>query len=130
MQEMMAIYWPNRKTEPNWIDSITKYNRFGSVLQKLVKTEPNWPVLTPTWVSLFVLGRLLSFCCPKEDYIIITRWHRDKESKSNDLGINPLSIYHSAFFYSFFLFLFSFYFHSLKILKYFLLYYLPSWAQV
>ena len=55
MQEMMAIYWPNRKnwkTEPNWVGlvgSVTKSNRFGSVLQKLAKTEPNRPMLTPKW---------------------------------------------------------------------------------
>ena len=50
MQEMMKIYEPNRKnrTELSQFGSVTKSNRFGSVLKKLTKTEPNRPMLTPT----------------------------------------------------------------------------------
>ena len=38
---------PNR-TELIRFGSVTKSNRFGSVLQKLAKTEPNRPMLTPS----------------------------------------------------------------------------------
>ena len=37
---------PNR-TESIRFGSVIKSNRFGSVLQKLAKTEPNRPMLTP-----------------------------------------------------------------------------------
>ena len=56
----MEKYWPNRKnrkTEPNRTESVrfgsvAKSNRFGSVLQKLAKTEPNRPMLTPKHVGV------------------------------------------------------------------------------
>ena len=38
---------PNR-TESVRFGSVAKSNRFGSILQKLAKTEPNRPMLTPT----------------------------------------------------------------------------------
>ena len=37
---------PNR-TESVRFGSVAKSNRFGSILQKLAKTEPNRPMLTP-----------------------------------------------------------------------------------
>ena len=36
------------KTEPSRFGSVTKSNQFGSIFQKLEKTEPNRPMLTPT----------------------------------------------------------------------------------
>jgi len=54
MQEMMEIYGPNRiNKKSNRIDrfgSVIKSNRFGSILQKLAKTEPNQPMHTPSWM--------------------------------------------------------------------------------
>ena len=35
------------RTESVRFGSVAKSNRFGSVLQKLAKTEPNRPMLTP-----------------------------------------------------------------------------------
>ena len=55
--------------KPNQTESIrfglvTKSNLFSSVLQKLAKTEPNRPMLTPTWhpFSFVCLFISLSLC--------------------------------------------------------------------
>ena len=54
MQEMMQYIGLTEKieksnrTESVQFGSVAKSNRFGSILQKIAKTESNRPMLTPT----------------------------------------------------------------------------------
>ena len=53
----------SNRTESIRFGSVTKSNRFGSVLQKLAKTEPNRPMLTPIFFLLEILSKRESECC-------------------------------------------------------------------